>query len=72
MQVERWDDLFATIADMLGIDTVRVLAADEDIRADEREQQDDATNFLAVAPGVIVGYERNTVTNPMLGTFKAG
>ena len=29
------------------------------IRAAEREQWDDGNNFLAVAPGVIVGYERN-------------
>ncbi|MEO8888461.1 MAG: arginine deiminase [Jatrophihabitantaceae bacterium] len=66
LHVERRDDLFATIADVLGIDKVRVLAADEDTRAAEREQWDDANNFLTVAPGVVVGYERNTVTNTML------
>jgi arginine deiminase len=32
----------------------------------EREQWDDGTNYLAVAPGVIVGYERNVATNTML------
>jgi arginine deiminase len=37
-----------------------------DIRAAEREQWDDGTNYLAVAPGVIVGYERNVATNTML------
>ena len=26
----------------------------------------DGTNYLAVAPGVIVGYERNVATNTML------
>lgn len=66
LHVESRDDLFATIADALGVDKMRVLTADEDIRAAQREQWDDATNFLAVAPGVIVGYERNTVTNTML------
>jgi len=45
---------------------VRFLSADEDARAAEREQWDDANNFLSVAPGVVVGYERNTVTNSML------
>ena len=30
------------------------------------EQWDDGTNYLAVAPGVIVGYERNVATNTML------
>lgn len=66
LHIERRGDLFATIADVLGVDKVRVLSADEDIRAAEREQWDDANNFLTVAPGVVVGYERNTVTNSML------
>ena len=35
-------------------------------RAAEREQWNDADNYLAVAPGVVVGYDRNTVTNRML------
>jgi arginine deiminase len=43
-----------------------VLTTDEDIRAAEREQWDDGTNFLAVAPGVVMGYERNVATNTML------
>ena len=66
LHVEPRDDLFATIALALGVEKVTVLAADEDVRAAEREQWDDANNFLAVAPGVVVGYERNTVTNRML------
>jgi arginine deiminase len=66
LDVERRDDLFAVIAESLGIDKIRVLSADEDVRAAEREQWDDANNFLTVAPGVVVGYERNTVTNGML------
>ena len=32
----------------------------------EREQWDDGTNYLAVAPGVVFGYERNVPTNTML------
>ena len=66
LHVEHRDDLFATIADALGVDKLRVLSADEDARAAEREQWDDANNFLTLAPGVVVGYERNTVTNTML------
>ena len=66
LHVEPRDDLFATIADALGVDKVRVLSADEDTRAAEREQWDDANNFLTVSPGVVFGYERNTVTNSML------
>jgi arginine deiminase len=66
LRVDQRDDLFTTIADALGISGLRVLCADEDARAAEREQWDDANNFLALSPGVVVGYERNTVTNTML------
>jgi arginine deiminase len=59
-------DLFATIAETLGLGKVSVLAADEDVRAAQREQWDDGNNFLAVEPGVIVGYERNVTTNTFL------
>jgi arginine deiminase len=60
------DDFWPVLAHALGVDEVTVLRTDEDIRAAEREQWDDGTNYLAVAPGVIVGYERNVATNTML------
>jgi arginine deiminase len=66
LHVEARDDLFACIAEALGVEQIAVLSAEEDMRAAEREQWDDANNFLAVAPGVVIGYERNTVTNQML------
>ena len=60
--------LWDTIATALGIDPseLTVLSTDEDVRAAEREQWDDGTNYLAVAPGVVYGYERNVPTNTML------
>ena len=66
LEVVRNDDLFAAIAETLGVDKVTVLETDEDIRAAQREQWDDGNNFLAVEPGVIVGYERNVTTNTYL------
>jgi arginine deiminase len=57
-----WDKL----AEVLDVAEVTVLRTDEDIRAAEREQWDDGTNYLAVAPGVVFGYERNVPTNTML------
>ena len=42
------------------------LAADDDVPAAQREQWDDANNFLAISPGVVLGYDRNVVTNGML------
>jgi arginine deiminase len=60
------NNLWETLARALGVDAVTVLTTDEDIRAAEREQWDDGNNYLAVAPGVILGYERNVATNTML------
>jgi arginine deiminase len=54
------------LAEVLDVGKVTMLATDEDLRAAQREQWDDGTNYLAVAPGVIVGYERNVATNTML------
>ncbi len=58
--------LWDAIAAALGVAAVTVLITDEDIRAAEREQWDDGNNYLAVAPGVILGYDRNVATNTML------
>jgi arginine deiminase len=66
LRVTRNDDFWAALAGALKVDEVTVLATDEDVRAAEREQWDDGTNYLAVAPGVIVGYDRNVATNTML------
>ena len=59
-------NLWDTLAEILEVDEITVLTTDEDIRAAEREQWDDGTNYLAVAPGVVFGYERNVATNTML------
>jgi arginine deiminase len=66
LAVRQREDLFGTIAEALGTDRPRVLCVDTDSRAAAREQWDDADNVLALEPGVVVGYERNTVTNTML------
>jgi arginine deiminase len=66
LQVEKNDDLWVTVQKAFELDVLRVLSVAEDVRAAEREQGDDGNNFLAVAPGVIFGYERNTTTNTYL------
>jgi arginine deiminase len=60
------ESLWHTVADVLDIDKPVVLTTDNDVRAAEREQWDDGNNYLAVAPGVVIGYERNVFTNTML------
>lgn len=59
-------ELFAAIGDALEIDKVRVLQVPTNRMAAAREQWDDGNNFLAVSPGVVMGYERNTFTNQYL------
>ncbi len=43
-----------------------MLTPTQDVHAAEREQWDDGCNVLAVEPGVVIGYERNTTTNNFL------
>jgi arginine deiminase len=50
--------LWDALAKAIGVDAVTVLSTDEDIRAAEREQWDDGNNYLAAAPGVVLGYDR--------------
>jgi arginine deiminase len=66
LRVEDNDSLWGAVSDALGLERIRILSAEEDIRSAEREQWDDANNFLAVAPGVVFGYDRNTTTNTFL------
>lgn len=53
-------------AQAMGIDRLRVIDTGLDPVTAEREQWDDGNNTLAVAPGVVVAYERNTETNARL------
>ena len=50
----------------MGIDKLRVIDTGLDPVTAEREQWDDGNNTLAVAPGVVVAYERNVRTNARL------
>ena len=60
------EDMHGVIAGALGLTDIRILTTPQDSHAAEREQWDDACNTLAVAPGVVVGYERNVATNAYL------
>ncbi len=66
LSISRNRSLWQELAEILGVPEIKVLTTDEDVRAAEREQWDDGTNFLAVAPGVVMGYDRNVATNTML------
>jgi arginine deiminase len=53
-------------AGAMGIAKLRVIDTGLDPVTAEREQWDDGNNTLALAPGVVVAYERNTETNARL------
>ena len=53
-------------AKAMQIDRLRVVDTGLDPVTAEREQWDDGNNTLALAPGLVVAYERNTVTNAAL------
>ena len=56
----------AAAAEAMGIDRLRVIDTGLDPVTAEREQWDDGNNTLALAPGVVVAYERNVETNDRL------
>lgn len=66
LSVTEEPDLFAALADALGLPRVRVITTGGDDYVAEREQWDDGNNFLALSPGVVVGYDRNVDTNRTL------
>ena len=55
-------DFLGAVADALGVPKLHVVETGGDIYQQEREQWDDGNNVVALEPGVIVAYERNTYT----------
>jgi arginine deiminase len=64
--VVRYEALYVALAEALELPEVRVLHTGGDRIGAQREQWDDGNNVLAVAPGKVVAYERNSDTNTML------
>lgn len=61
------DTLEHVLANALGVEQVTLIrTGGDDIVAAAREQWNDGSNILAIAPGVVVVYDRNTVTNKKL------
>ena len=54
------------MAKALGVTKMRVIETGGDTFEAEREQWDDGNNVVALEPGVVVAYERNTGTNTAL------
>jgi len=54
------------VAKALGLQSLRVIETGGDIYASERQQWDSGNNAVALEPGVVFTYDRNTVTNTLL------
>ena len=64
--VEEEGDFPTVVAEALGIKELRTVHTGGDAYEAEREQWDDGNNVVALEPGVVVAYERNTYTNTLL------
>ena len=63
---EQQGSLPELMAKALGVPMMRVIETGGDSFEAEREQWDDGNNVVALEPGVVVAYERNTGTNTAL------
>ncbi|MCV9919147.1 MULTISPECIES: arginine deiminase [Pseudomonas] len=67
MDVRRENKSFIeVVAESLNLKQLRVVETGGNSFAAEREQWDDGNNVVAVEPGVVIGYDRNTYTNTLL------
>jgi len=56
------ETFIGAVADALGVGSIQVVETGGDAYQQEREQWDDGNNVVALEPGVVVAYERNTYT----------
>ncbi|NNM33936.1 MAG: arginine deiminase [Gemmatimonadetes bacterium] len=66
VRVSADDDFIGSLTDALGLERLRLFTTGGDRYEVRREQWDDGNNVLALAPGVVVGYDRTTYTNQKL------
>ena len=66
LQVSAAQPFLEAAAKAMGISQLRTIDTGLDPVTAEREQWDDGNNTLALAPGLVVAYERNVVTNHAL------
>ena len=58
--------VFDVVKDALGLKALRIVQTGGNAWEAQREQWDDGNNVVALSPGVVVGYDRNTHTNTLL------
>ncbi len=58
--------IFDVVKEALGLKTLRIVETGGNAWQAQREQWDDGNNVVALSPGVVVAYDRNTHTNTLL------
>jgi arginine deiminase len=58
--------MLEVVREELGLNQLRTVGTGGDVYEAEREQWDDGNNVVALEPGVVVAYDRNTYTNTLL------
>jgi len=58
--------LAEVVAEALGLKKMRVVETGGNAYAQERQQWDSGNNYVALSPGVVVAYDRNTYSNSLL------
>ncbi|RYD72830.1 MAG: arginine deiminase, partial [Verrucomicrobiaceae bacterium] len=58
--------LVEVIASALGLKKLRVIETGGNSYESERQQWDSGNNYVALAPGVVIGYDRNTYSNSLI------
>jgi len=58
--------LFEVVKDALGLKELRLVETGGNDWEAQREQWDDGNNVVALAPGVVIAYDRNIYTNTLL------
>jgi arginine deiminase len=67
VKISERNNLIETLKEVLGLeDVVLIPCGGGDLIASAREQWNDGSNTLAIAPGVVVTYDRNYVSNQLL------
>src|SRR5690606_6053201 len=64
--IEETKPFVDVVADALGIGELRIVETGGSLYDSERQQWDSGNNLVAIEPGVVVAYDRNTHTNAAL------
>ena len=62
LDIREEKDFISAVGDALGVKKLHVVETGGDAYQQAREQWDDGNNVVALEPGVVVAYERNTFT----------